>query len=82
MSTVEEAEALKALMDEQKYTQEQLSTMIGKARSTVAEILTLNRLPEEIRTECRNNSAISRATLLQIARNKQTRSEVDPVQQI
>jgi ParB family chromosome partitioning protein len=74
LTAVEEAEALKGLMDEQKYTQEQLSTMIGKARSTIAEILTLNRLPEEIRAECRNNPAISRATLLQIARNKQTRS--------
>jgi ParB family transcriptional regulator, chromosome partitioning protein len=74
LTAVEEAEALKGLMDGQQYTQEQLSAIIGKARSTITEILTLNRLPEEIRSECRSNPAVSRATLLQIARNKQTRS--------
>lgn len=74
LTAVEEAEALKGLMDAQKYTQEQLGSIIGKARTTINEILTLNRLPEEIRSECRNNPSIARATLLEIAKNKQTRS--------
>jgi ParB family transcriptional regulator, chromosome partitioning protein len=74
LTAIEEAEALKALMDEQDYTQEQLSAMIGKARSTVAEILSLNRLPQQIRNECRKNPSISRSTLLQIARRKQARA--------
>lgn len=74
LTAIEEAEALKRLMDEQSYTQEQLSNIIGKARSTISEILTLNRLPEEIKDECRSNPAISRAVLLEIARKKQKRA--------
>jgi ParB family transcriptional regulator, chromosome partitioning protein len=76
LTAVEEAEALKNLMDGQNYTQEQLGMMIGKARSTIAEILTLNRLPERIRHECRQNPDISRTTLLNIARRKQTRAMI------
>ncbi|MCX5841726.1 MAG: ParB/RepB/Spo0J family partition protein, partial [Deltaproteobacteria bacterium] len=36
LTAVEEAEALKALMDEEKYTQEQLSSIIGKAQNTLS----------------------------------------------
>jgi ParB family transcriptional regulator, chromosome partitioning protein len=74
LTVVEEAEALKTLMEGQDYTQEQMSLIIGKARSTIAEILTLNRLPERIRNECRQNPDISRTALLAIARRKQTRA--------
>lgn len=74
ITTVEEAEALQRLKEEQKYTDEQLSGVIGKARSTITEILTLNKLPPEIRDECRGDRQISRTTLLEIARKKQARS--------
>jgi ParB family chromosome partitioning protein len=74
LTAIEEAEALKTLMEGQDYTQEQMSVIIGKARSTIAEILTLNRLPERIRNECRHNPDISRTALLAIARRKQTRA--------
>ena len=73
LTAVEEAEALKALMDEQKYTQEQLSTMIGKATSTISEILSLNKLPQEVRDECRSDPAISKNILIEIAKSKQQR---------
>ncbi|MDD5167741.1 MAG: ParB/RepB/Spo0J family partition protein [Syntrophales bacterium] len=73
LTPVEEAEGLQRLMDEQKYTQEQLGTMIGKARTTVGDILTLNRLPQAIRDDCRGDRQISRATLIDIARKKQER---------
>ena len=39
LTAVEEAEGLQSLMSEQKYTQEQLSGVIGKARTTLSEIL-------------------------------------------
>ena len=61
-------------MKGKKYTREQLSIVIGKTRSTIAEILTLNRLPQEIRDDCRGNRTISRTTLIDIARKTQTRS--------
>jgi len=76
LTAVEEAEAIQRLMDEQKYTQEQLSGVIGKGRSTIADILTVNRLPQAIRDECRGDRKISRATLIDIARKKQERGMV------
>ena len=41
LTAVEEAEALKRLMDEQNYTQEQLAGVIGKPRTTINEMLML-----------------------------------------
>jgi ParB family chromosome partitioning protein len=73
LTPVEEAEALDRLVKEEKYTQEKLGVIIGKARTTVNEILSLNRLPLEIRDECRANTAVTRKTLIAIARKKQTR---------
>jgi len=76
LTAVEEAEALNRLMTEQNYTQEQLGAIIGKARTTVTDILTLNKLPQEIRDECRGNTAVTRKTLIAIARKKQARGMV------
>ena len=76
LTAVEEAEALDRLMKEESYTQEQLGTIIGKARTTVTDILTLNKLPQEIRDECRGNTGVTRKTLITIARKKQARSMI------
>ncbi len=76
LTAVEEAEALQRLKGEQKYTDEQLAFVIGKARQTVSEILTLNRLPAEIRDTCRGDHQISRRTLIDIACKKQERGMI------
>ncbi|MGD9976032.1 MAG: ParB/RepB/Spo0J family partition protein [Desulfatirhabdiaceae bacterium] len=76
LTAVEKAEALDKIMKDHGYTQEALAGVIGKARSTVNEILTLNRLPQEIRDECRGNKTVSRSTLIEIARKKQARGMV------
>jgi ParB family chromosome partitioning protein len=73
LTPVEEAEALDRLLKVENYTQEQLGVIIGKARTTVNEILSLNRLPQEVRDECRANPAVTRKTLVTIARKKQSR---------
>ncbi len=67
LKPVEEAEALEKMIAEFKYTQKDVARVIGKARSTVAEILSLNRLPEEIKDECRR-ADISRRVLIEIAK--------------
>ena len=67
LTAVEEAEALQRLLMDQKYTQEQLGVVVGKARTTVGDILTLNRLPQEIRDDCRGDREITRKTLIEIA---------------
>ena len=74
LTPVEEAEALDRLIKEQNYTQEQLGAIIGKARNTVSEILSLNRLPQEVRDACRADATVGRKALIEIARKKQERS--------
>jgi ParB family chromosome partitioning protein len=73
LTAVEEAEALQRLMAQESYTQEQLGGIVGKARTTVNEILLINRLPAQIRDECRGDRQISRNLLIDFARRKQER---------
>ena len=74
LKPVEEAEALDKMIKEFSYTQEQLAHVIGKARSTVTEILSLNRLPDPVKDECRR-ADISRRVLIEIAK-KNTAEEM------
>jgi ParB family chromosome partitioning protein len=60
LTAVEEAEPLQRLLDAHAYTQEQLGGIVGKARTTVSETLTINRLPVEIRDVCREDRKIPR----------------------
>ncbi|MCE5262384.1 MAG: ParB/RepB/Spo0J family partition protein [Deltaproteobacteria bacterium] len=74
LNPVEEAEALKRLMDDHAYEQAQLATVIGKSQSNISKSLSLNRLPKEIRDECRQDPSVPKAVLLEIACRKQERS--------
>lgn len=67
---VEEAEALGRMADEYGYTHEQLAFTIGKARSTITETLSLNRLPEEIKEECRHADIYPRRLLVEVAKQE------------
>jgi len=49
LSAVEEAEGYRQLIDNFGYTQEQLSEIIGKSRSHIANLLRLLTLPQEVR---------------------------------
>lgn len=68
LSPIEEAEALAKLMERHKYKQEDLAKVIGKARTTVTELLNLNGLPEEIKSECRTSDIASKSLLIEIVR--------------
>ena len=70
LKRVEEAEALAKMMAEYTYTQEQLAQVIGKARSTITETLSLNKLPEEIKSECRRADNYPRRLLLEISKQE------------
>lgn len=65
---VEEAEALWRMVKEHGYTHEQLARVIGKARTTITETLSLVRLPEEIKEECRRADSYPRRLLVEIAK--------------
>jgi ParB family chromosome partitioning protein len=76
LTAVEEAEAVGRLATELNYTQVQLSKILGKKAQTISDILSLNRLPAEIRDECRTNPACPRRVLVEIARKKQERGMI------
>jgi len=81
LNPIEEAEALKRLMDEHPYMQEDLARIIGKSPATISLSLSLNKLPKEIRDECRKDPTVPKNVLVAIARNKQQRSMVTQFKQ-
>ena len=68
LSPIEEAEALNRMVENHGYTQDKLAFVIGKAKSTVSETLSLTRLPEEIKSEVRRAEQYPRRLLLEIAK--------------
>ena len=49
LTSVEEAEGYKRLMNEFSYTQEQLSEVVSKSRSHIANLLRILQLPEKVK---------------------------------
>ncbi len=49
LTPLEVAEGYQRLIDEFKYTQEQLSEVLGKSRAQIANFIRLNSLPEEVK---------------------------------
>lgn len=70
LKPVEEAEALGRMIEEYSYTQEQLALVIGKARTTLTETLSLNKLPEQIKEECRRADIYPRRLLIEVAKQE------------
>jgi ParB family chromosome partitioning protein len=68
LKPVEEAEALARMVAEYGYTHEQLAKVMGKGRTTITETLSLAKLPEAIRSECRRADIYPRRLLVEIAK--------------
>ncbi len=68
----EEAEALSQMMAEYDYTLDDLSRVMNKAKSTLSETLSLNRLPEAIKDEIRHAELYPKRLLVEIAKEKTT----------
>jgi ParB family transcriptional regulator, chromosome partitioning protein len=68
LTPIEEAEALLRLKQKYNYTQEELAQSIGKARTTVTNLLNLNNLPKRIRQECSMSNIANRSFLMELAR--------------
>lgn len=60
----EEADGLKMLMDTYGYSHGQISDKIGKARSTVTEIINISKIPREVRAVCCEASIDKNRSLL------------------
>jgi len=68
LKPVELAEALARLIETHQYTHEVAAKMLGKARNTITELLSLNRIAPVIRDECRTSDIASKSLLVEIAR--------------
>ena len=73
LNPLEEAEAYKRLMDEFKYTQDELAKVVGKSRSHVANMMRLLELPDTIKTMVSDKKlSIGHARALLNAKNPDT----------
>ena len=70
LDVFEEADGLKALADVYGYNHVDIAKKIGKARSTITEILNICKIPKEIRDFCKQSNIVSRSTLIEIAKQK------------
>ena len=70
LDVFEEADGLNALIDIYGYTHEQISDKIGKARSTITEIINISKIPPEIRIQCQEAKITSRSLLVEISKFK------------
>ena len=68
LTPFEESEALHQLAQRCNYTHEDLARKLGKSRTAITESLSLQNMPEEVRTLCRLADISSKSTLLQIVR--------------
>jgi ParB family chromosome partitioning protein len=70
LDVFEEADGLKALSETYGYNHEQIAKKIGKARSTITEVIAISKISKELRDLCREFSIKSRGTLIEIAKQK------------
>jgi ParB-like partition proteins len=75
LSPIDESEALFNLQTKYGHTQEQLGNLVGKAQNTVADILGLMKLSDEIRQDARHRKELSRSALLKVARIKSAKAQ-------
>ncbi len=70
LTPFEEAEALKRLSEQFRYTHEEIARKLGKSRTVITEALSLCRLPEDVSERCRQADITSKSLLLQIVRQE------------
>jgi ParB family chromosome partitioning protein len=80
LTAVEEAEAMDRLMKRHNFSLDEVARKVSKSKSSVVNTLSLNKLPSEIRDECRKDPAMPKRVLMGIAQKKQARSMVNAYQ--
>jgi ParB family chromosome partitioning protein len=70
LDVFEEADGLNALVEIYRYNHAQLAEKIGKARSTITEIVNVARIPKKLRAICKESGITSRSTLIEIAKQE------------
>jgi ParB family chromosome partitioning protein len=71
LDAFEEADGLKALIDIYSYSHAEISERIGKARSTITEIINISKIPPALRKCCRDGQIDrNRSLLVEISKLK------------
>lgn len=68
LTPLEEAEALERLQKKYGYTQDELAKAVGKARSTVTNLLKLTSLPRRIKKECSTSNVATKSFLIELSK--------------
>jgi len=70
LDVFEESDGLRSLIEIYGYKHDQIAEIIGKARSTITEIISVGKIPNDIRKICKQFGITSRSTLVEIAKQK------------
>lgn len=68
LTAIEEAEAISSLKEKNGYTLDDVSAIMGKSKTTVSETISLTKLPDTIKEECRRDPQMAKSILVEIAR--------------
>lgn len=82
LTPFEEADALHALADRFDYTHEELARRLGKSRTSITEALSLNSMPEEVKSLCRLADITSKSLLLEVVRQADPKEMIALIEQV
>lgn len=82
LTAFEESEAIQSLGDTFSYTHEELARRLGKSRTSITESLTLNSMPDSVKSLCRLAEIQSKSLLVQVARQPDEKAMVQFVERI
>jgi len=82
LTPFEEADALAHLASQYGYTHEMLAKRIGRARSSITEMLSVANMPDEVKQLCRLADISSKSLLLQIVRQESPEKMIALVEKI
>lgn len=68
LTPFEEAEAIARLVEDFSYTHEQIARKLGRSRTSITELLSLNRMPPAVQEACRRADIRTKSTLMEIVR--------------
>jgi ParB family chromosome partitioning protein len=82
LDVFEEADGLNSLIENYGYTHDQISERIGKARSTITEVVNISKIPGHIRVLCRKAGISNRSQLIEISKLKKEADMLSVIEDI
>jgi len=70
LTAIEEAEGIERLRAQHDYALSDLVSVFGKSDTAISAMLSLNKLPAEVKDDCRNDPKTARSILVEIAKAK------------